>query len=270
MNLVRSIILLLLIIIGFNMTIKAQDEVNFFDSNEINYWGNEKKEDKQNTPNKIGKLTKAVKEEKGKKFSWKSHLNVEDDDFFKEGQHLPPAPLMEVARRPTDKNITNYLKYFGMKNLIKARMQNAIESYIKRNNSTGKKKLTAESKSYLKHKAKEFKGHVDGREKIQFTMYFRATCPHCKRMFKTLEELGNLGFIVEAIQTDKVPLKERYAIPISDAKKEDMIYLKSMGVKGVPYTLIRVGSEKQYSLKGYRSTSEVMSLLKTQLKVKHI
>jgi len=252
------------------MTVKAQSEVSFFDSNEINYWGNEKKEEKNNATKKLKKVTKVEEEKKGSKFSWKSHLNVEHDDFFKEGKHLPPAPLMEVARRPTDKNIKNYLKYFGMKNLIKARMQNAIESYIKRNNSSGKKKLTAQSKNYLRHKAKKFKGHVDGREKIRFSMYFRATCPHCKRMFKTLEQLGAMGFVVEAVQTDKVPLKERYAVPVSSATKEDMAYLKSMGVKGVPYTLIRIQDGKQYSLKGYRSTSEVLSLLKKQLKVAQI
>jgi glutaredoxin len=252
------------------MTVKAHSGVSFFDSNEINYWGDGKKEEKNNGPKKSKKITKVKEEKKGSKFSWESHLNVEHDDFFKEGKHLPPAPLMEVARRPTDRNIKNYLKYFGMKNLIKARMQNAIESYIKKNSSSGKKKLTAQSKKYLKHKAKEFKGHVKGREKIRFSMYFRATCPHCKRMFKTLEQLGKMGFIVEAIQTDKVPLKERYAVPIMDATKEDMAYLKSMGVKGVPYTLIRIQEGKQYSLKGHPSVNEVLGLLKNELKLDRI
>ena len=269
MNLVKKLILLLVVLIGFNTITKAESDVSYFDNSEINYWEDEKKEEKETPEKEIGQVRKMAK--KGnEKFSWKSHLNVENDDFFKEGKHVPPAPLMEVARRPTDKNIKNYLKYFGMKNFIKTRMQNAIESYIKRNNSTGPKKLTVESKNYLIAKAKEFKGHVDGREKIQFTMYFRATCPHCKRMFKTLEELSSMGFIVQAIQMDKVPLKKKYAVPISDAKKKDMDYLKSMGVKGVPYTLIHIQDGKQYSLKGFRSLREILSLLKSQLKKERI
>lgn len=270
MNLVKNSVLLFVILIGFNMMAKAKSDVSFFENDEINYWDNEKKEEKVIPKKQTGQPVKVAKSKENEKFSWKNHLNVENDEFFKEGKHVPPAPLMEVARRPTDKNIKNYLKYFGMKNFIKTRMQNAIESYIKRNNSTGSKKLTLESKNYLMAKAKEFKGHVDGREKIQFTMYFRATCPHCKRMFKTLEELGKMGFLVQAIQMDKVPLKQKYAVPISDAEKRDMDYLKSMGVKGVPYTLVRIQDGKQYSLKGFRSTNEVLSLLKSQLKKERI
>ena len=249
------------------MSVKAENGVSFFEDNNINYWEGEnngegivKKE----------KSKKVVQNKKKDKFLWNEYLDVENDNFFREGKHLPPAPLMEVARRPTDNNIKNYLKYFGMKNLIKARMQNAIESYIKRNKTYDGKILPYESKKYLLDKVKSFKKHVSGRENIVFTMFFRSTCPHCKRMFKTLENLGQMGFIVKAVQTDRLPYQERFNVPISSATKEDMNYLKRMGVKGVPFTLVQVKDGEQYSLKGYRSTREVVSLLKTQLKVDRI
>ncbi len=268
-NLVKSSSLLVAIALCLQSAKAVESEVNFFEDSSINYWGNEKKEAVSETKQKNKDETKK-KEAKKNKFSWRNHLDVEKDDFFKEGKHTPPAPLMEVARRPTDKNIKNYLKYFGMKNFIKERMQNAIENYIKRTRLSKKRELPLASKKYLIQKANEFKGHVKGREKIRFVMYFRSTCPHCKRMFKTLEELQELGFITHAIQMDKGTLRDSYNIAISNGTQKDLNLLKRLGAKGVPFTLIQVENKKQYSLKGYRSVSEILNLLKAQLKQEQI
>lgn len=61
-------------------------EVSFFED-DINFWS-EKKENKQ-----VHQLSN-----KKAKFDWSKYKNIENDEFFKEGNHIPPKPFMEVAR----------------------------------------------------------------------------------------------------------------------------------------------------------------------------
>ena len=85
----------LILISGFTSFYLEAKGFNYFD-NEIDYWkhsvSNNVKSDKSQNPNKPEKS----------EFDWSKHLNPKNDEFFKEGNHIPPAAFMELARNPTD------------------------------------------------------------------------------------------------------------------------------------------------------------------------
>ncbi len=217
-------------------------EVSFFDD-DINFW-NEKKEKKQvHQPSN-----------KKEKFDWSKYKNIETDEFFKEGNHIPPKPFMEVARRPTEENIKNWLDYIRMKNDVQARLQRALAKYRE------KVSLSPESSQMLTQKSRSLVQTNLPQKNITITTYFLTTCPACKRMFKTLEELQKMGVYVEAIQVDSdKKLKFGVSVPIYKINKKEKEGIINSGI-GVPYSIVRVG-KKAIPVNGFQTVKSLFETL---------
>lgn len=109
-------ILSLLTLLGFNCFAGVfNDGVRFFD---------EGKQIQKSNPENL------QVEKKAKSFSWNDQLNIENDQFFKEGDYMPPAPLVEALRRPTKENIQNYEKWQEMRNILLQRYEIARSQHL--------------------------------------------------------------------------------------------------------------------------------------------
>ena len=223
-------------------------EINFF-SKEIDYW-NEK-----NIKKNISKATPTSNSKKEKKeFDWEKYKDIENDEFFKEGNHIPPAPFMEVARRPTKKNIENWLEYINQKNAVQRRFLKEIRKY------QASKELSPESKSFLVNQEKLLNFTPDDFKGVTVTTYFLTTCPACKKMFQSLSELQKNEIYVEAIQVDyKKKLKSAVDVPVYLASDKEAKGLIEAGI-GVPYSILRIG-KKAFPLNGYQNSQGVISMI---------
>lgn len=231
-------------------------EIQFFDK-KIDYW---KKKTKRKPTVIISDIEiidsedeKKQDRKKNKKFSWNKYLNKENDEFFKEGNYLPPAPFMEVARRPTEENIKNYFSYIKMKNKLSRDLQIAIANYQKKYS----KELSPESKQYLSSKSHELSPKIDySNQEISISTYFLTTCSACKKMFRTLKILQSQGIYVETIQIDiENPRKSGVSVPVRDATEKEIKGLKSAGLV-VPFSIIRT-KDDSFTLTGYQSTQSI-------------
>ncbi len=68
-------------------------------------------------------------------FDWREVMDINSDEYFREGDYLPPAAFMEVARRPTEKNIQNWLTYQEHKQELTNKLNQRINRYVKKKNS---------------------------------------------------------------------------------------------------------------------------------------
>ena len=110
-----------LVILSFLPSFASAEGFKYFE-NEINYWSSEKKQE----PFKSEK----IKTQKKKDFEWDKYLNPENDEFFKEGNYIPPAPFMEVYRRPTKKNVLMWDAYIKKRNLVHTRAMEKMKLYL--------------------------------------------------------------------------------------------------------------------------------------------
>ncbi len=69
-----------------------------------------------------------------RKFNWKETMNIESDEFFREGNYLPPAAFMELARRPTEQNIQNWISYQKRKQNLTQQINQKIASFKRHKN----------------------------------------------------------------------------------------------------------------------------------------
>ena len=220
------------------------NEIHFFED-KINYWNQNKNKKPSQKPQ--------VKKE-SQNFNWDKHLNPENDEFFKEGNHIPPAPFMEVARRPTKENIDNYFAYIKKKNDIMNRLRLKIADYQK------KKGVNSESKAYLSEKSNEVRPNIDlSHKKISITTFFLTTCSACHRMFKTLEALQNMGVYVEGVQIDIDSVRKTSVLfPVRMATEKEIATLKA-AVHAVPFSIVRK-EETTKSIEGFRTINQILQL----------
>ena len=77
--------------------------------------------------------------ERTKNLTGKPYLNpktTEDlKEVFREGNHTPPEPLIEVAKNPTDENIKNWFELVKKKNQFIARLHKKMSDYLKKTNN---------------------------------------------------------------------------------------------------------------------------------------
>lgn len=232
----------------------ADSEFKYFDD-KINYWSSDKKVEIKKTE----KLSPTKKPKDTKTFNWSNYLNPKNDDFFKEGNYTPPAPFMELARNPTDKNIKNWIAYNKLKNQLSKRLQTRMQTYLAKNTKGEKQK---EAITLYKKKVHKIKVSAIDPARYRVRMFFDSKCPHCKKMFGTLVKLQSAGVFVEALQVDKGTLRSlQYPIPIRPASQEE---IKQHKIEAVPFTLIADLKKKVLypPLRGYQSMNTVMNLLK--------
>jgi len=212
-----------------------------------------KKELGTTTTNEFPRKKEADKE---KSFKWSKYLDPKNDEFFKEGNYTPPRPFMELARNPTDTNISNWMAYNKKKNALNQRLQVRMREYLTKN-----AELTPEVKKVVQAKTINMQTQFDS-SCYRIRMYFDSKCPHCKRMFNTLLALQNRGIYVEALQTDDAKIsKARYPIPTRKASASE---IKKQNIKAVPLTLIADLKKKALypPIKGFQSIEAMIALIK--------
>ena len=235
-------------------------EFSYFEE-EIDYWKNNKKKEvaevkeptgQDNLKPKTTPAKTSVSSTKKPDFEWDKYLNPENDEFFMEEGKLPPKPLMEAARRPTDENIKNWFKFIDLKNRLMNRFLFAVQRY--------QKVVTAKKINFTNtlQKLKQNSTHPNHR-RFFIRMFFSSTCPHCKRMFSTLKKLQSFGFYAEALQVDRGPPPLGFGVPIYQANPSEIKKVKN---ESVPYTVILDSKTKNLiPIRGFHTSREVLSVI---------
>ena len=219
----------------------------------INYWDKKKNKSRPIVTEEKSKPPEKTENKSNDSFDWKKQLDPKNEDFFKEGDYTPPAAFMELARNPTDENITNWFKLVNKKNELSSRLSSRIQEYLKKNT-----KLKVEEKNHLLEAQKKLPKVATDNTRYRFRMYFESSCPHCKRMMTTLQELQELGYYVEVRQIDNDPkIARAIPFPLEYATKDE---LKEKGINSWPVLFVGDLVKKiTYRLNGYHPTAEVLS-----------
>jgi len=227
------------------------DEMTF--QSPIDYWRENKVSKSANAAN-----LKDISETSAKKsdFEWGKYLNPQNKDFFKEGDYTPPEPFMEIVRNPTDENLKLWFQYIDKKNKLFQRLEEKIQNY----SSHGKVILsdTEKIRTIQTLKAQSFVSPDATR--FRFKFYFDSECPHCRRMFSTVAELQQKGFLVEARQVDNKPLSNLpLEFPIERATSQE---LKEKKITSVPLLLVGDLKEKTvYRITGFQTTKTIFDTI---------
>ncbi len=163
---------------------------------------------------------------------------------------------MELARNPSDKNISNWIKYNKKKNALNKRLQLRMREYLSQNNQ-----LTPKVAEVVKSRSFKEETNFDP-TRFRVRMYFDSKCPHCKRMFQTLASLQKQGIYVEALQIDDINVKRSsFPIPVRKASKPEV---KKHNITAVPFTLIADLKKKVLypPIKGFQSVESMTALIK--------
>ena len=221
----------------FVLSSKALLASSYFDS-PIDYW--------QNSNSKAEKAKE--------NFNWSKHLDPQEDEFFQEGNYLPPKPFMELARDPSDENIKNWFAMMERKNKLMARMQKNISAYLQ--------KQGGGNTQYLQKVARKLPVTAIDFKRFRFRIYFESTCHHCKKMMATMKNLQDMGFYVEARQIDRK--KPQYPVPfvVQFAAKEELANKK---IQSWPVLLVAdVRRKVIYRVSGYFSSERILEILRSQ------
>ena len=250
-KLARNFLALVSSALSFGSAARAED-LTFFEQG-INYWHAPVAEKASVSAKPTAKAEASVSQP----FDWHKYLNSERNEFFKEGDYTPPEPFMEVARRPTDENLARWFEYVEMKNALAQRLGARMEDFVKQHGgSMQANQVSAQSHPPIPQPVRE-----TGKDsQLHVRMYFDSTCPHCRKMFGTLAELQERGYLVDARQVDNGPL---IGIPpgiaVHQASPEE---LKIWDIKSVPVVLINDGRRKKiFRQVGYAGADEIIQKL---------
>lgn len=231
---------------------------NYFDKG-INYWSKSKSVEKTTTVE--GNKPKKEKEDP-QKFNWDQYINpkTKDDlkEVFREGDHTPPTPLLEVAKNPTDQNIKNWFKTIETKNRIMAKVNKRLSEYLKK-----KTDLTDTDRSFIENRKKIATPKDIDFKRFRFRMYFESSCPHCKRMMPELLKLQDMGFFVELRQVDSNK-KYRQSLPfvVTQASPKE---LKEKKVNAWPVLFIGDTQKKLiYRLNGFQDANSILLTIQSK------
>lgn len=231
------------------------DGVTFFDDG-IDYWGEQKPAPAVAVTSKAEAAP--AKPAERAPFDWQKVMDPRNEDFFREGDYVPPAAFMEVARDPSDQNIRMWHAYIGRKNELAARLQRRLQEYGARHGEVTFEAPVA-PKSMQPSANEAFRNEVPadpGRFRIR--MYFDSECPHCRRMMGTLVGLRKRGFDVEALQVDERPLRTNgLPFTVARASPDD---IKRQKISSVPFLLIGdLKAKVVYKMTGFKTESQIFS-----------
>ena len=185
----------------------------------------------------------------------KKYLDPKNDEFFREGDYLPPAPFMEIARDPSDENIDHWFKYLEAKNEITRRLQTKLSEYLAKHPSEAP--ISSPSISVQQVDLPKIQSDA---KRFRLRLYFDSKCPHCERMIGTLKALSQRGYLIELKQLDSnMEARGRIPFPVTDATATE---LKQYKIESVP--LLLVGDLKArtfFKIQGYQSEESILNAL---------
>ena len=158
---------------------------------------------------------------------------------------------MEVAKNPTDQNISLWFKYIEIKNKLASRLQQKVSDYLLKSRKMAP--LTTQRGMNLQNKAKS------NPSRFRVRMYFDSTCPHCEKMMDTLLSLQKEGYFVEALQIDNKPL-DMFPIVAKRANPQD---IRKHNIKEVPFTIVADLKNKVLSgpITGFQSVNGMRRII---------
>ena len=222
--------------------------IDFFQNN-IDYW--------EETSKPESKATERAKEvpEKKKEFDWNKRLDPKNDEFFQEGNHVPPAPMMELARDPSDENIRNWFKWINQRNKLMSTMQSRVQDYLKRKRG----QLNQKQENILRSNLSRISIPPVDIKRFRFRMYFESSCPYCKKMMKTMTDLRDLGYYVEIKQIDKRKPDYPVPFPILPASPKE---IQDKKIEAWPVLFVADTSRKQVvRINGYQNVNQVLKVV---------
>ncbi len=242
--------------------IAGASSFQYFDEG-INFWNKNETSDVEVVLLEEIDASKSLKSglpvKKNKDFDWKTQLDPENEEFFREGDYLPPAAFMELVRNPSDKNIRMWFAYLEKKNALSQRLSQRMNEY----SQTDKASFSKEDKITIAKRINQLPTPDDDFERYRFRMYFDSSCPHCQKMFATLNDLQDRGYFVEARQLDRGSLGHlKSMVPIVAAASDEA---KNFKVDAVPLLLIGDLKKKAvYRQSGFVTPEDVLAGLRAQ------
>lgn len=188
-------------------------------------------------------------------FDWGPYLDPHSEEFFREGDYVPPAPFLAVARNPSDENLKKWLTHIERKNALAQRFETRLQDYLARTgDTTSKAAVTAQPPTSINSSPLK-------PERFRLRLYFDSTCPHCRHMFETLAELQRQGFAIEGKQIDQRPLLHAATFPVSQATAAEIAHQK---IEGVPLLLVAdIDRGVMSRISGYHDEKEVLSVIQS-------
>jgi hypothetical protein len=235
-------------------------DIQYFGEPEMDFW-KEPTFEKPRTGIKLPQTSTAnISSPSGKAaestFPWKKYLDSKNDEFFREGDYLPPPPFMEIARNPSDENIDNWFKYIAAKNEIARRLQTKLTEYAQKNQmGTNPERVPAAPAIQLRLPERA-PLHEDAK-RLRLRLYFDSKCPHCAKMIQTAQSLSQRGYWIELKQIDQdFRARERIPFPVSSASGAE---LKQYQIESVPLLLVGdLKSRTYFKIQGYQTEESVL------------
>ncbi|NQX99424.1 MAG: thioredoxin family protein, partial [Flavobacteriales bacterium] len=182
---------------------------------------------------------------------WEELLDVNSDEMYREGNHLPPRAMLRAVKNQTPTNIRNYKLWQERKlnqlNVFQSKLLN-----LSTTQKVEKRPLPLKidfNSYYVKKKINE---------SIKLKIFYSASCPNCHRMHSEIYKLMQAGVKVELVSTDEKPiLLKGVKIRMKLFKNE----LTKFGVTGTPHlVLLNSKTKKYYNLIGYQSFNNIMKV----------
>ena len=233
--------------------------MEYFNSG-INYWGEiQSKSATELKPTEEKPKTETQEIPQAETFSWKKAQDSKNEEFYREGDHLPPKAFMVTFDNPSDENIKQWFKLIEIKNKKREIFNQRVQEYLAKHGSA----LDGTQQAQLKSAYPAPKPISMSPNDYRFRMYFDSKCPHCKRMMDVLSELQQDGFYVEIVQTDSdTKSTQALPFPIQYATREE---LEQKQINSVPVLFIGDLRKKVIlRLSGYRSKSEILDAIARQ------
>lgn len=190
---------------------------------------------------------------------WKQQSDPANDEFFREGDYIPPKPVLRVIRNPTDQNIREWQAY----NEKRAKLLSILVDKMTEYEAKNSKKMKPEEKSVFRNKINSVPTLAKDRNRFLFRFYFDSNCPHCKRMFDTIRSLQEAGYYVDARRIDSRKI-EPSVVPFT-FRQADTAEIKRFKVDAVPVLFVADSKKKeQFRINGYQPFQSVVQALQSR------
>ena len=120
-------------------------------------------------------VSEAAREEESNEFRWSDYEDPRTASFWREGEHVPPAPLLELIREPSQENLERYRRWSQQK---------------------------LEVSSWLAQLLAEDPPALVSWEGVQVVYFYASACSYCQKNTPVVLELMREGADVMPVHLD--------------------------------------------------------------------
>lgn len=269
-----------LVAAGSSESMGGSEGLEFFKNSQLDFW-KPSSEVKDQPRGRLAQPSASTPQPSA--FPWKAYLDPKNEEFFREGDYLPPAPFMEVARQPTPENLKNWFQYIDARHELLSRLQTKLNEYAEQRSPGGWASgelgkvggSSAEALAQtLSAKAAALGAQLPAKSELDphdyfLRLYFDSHCPHCQKMIATAQALSERGFFLEYRQLD-FDSQHPTALPVV-ATAASAQELKQYGIQAVPVLLVgHLKQQRFFKIAGYQTESSVLTAMIQQSSPKPI